>query len=61
MNNLYSSRKIESALTRDIHFIRLAAYERPDHNTINRLRNRVKDEIKEVFPSLFSSCAPKAT
>lgn len=61
MNNLYSSRKIESALTRDIHFIWLAAYEQPDHNTINRFRNCVKDEINEVFPSLFSFCAPKAT
>lgn len=61
MNNLYYSRKIESTLTRDILFIWLAAYEQPDHNTINRFRNCVKDEINEVFPSLFSFCAPKAT
>ena len=52
MNNLYSCRKIESALKRDIHFIWLAGYEQPDHNTINRFRNRVKDEINEVFTQL---------
>lgn len=44
--------KIESALKRDIHFIWLAGYEQPDHNTINRFRNRVKDEINEVFTQL---------
>lgn len=52
MNNLYSCRKIETALKRDIHFIWLAGYEQPDHNTINRFRNRVKDEINEVFTRL---------
>lgn len=52
MNNLYSCRKIEAALKRDIHFIWLAGYEQPDHNTINRFRNRVKDEINEVFTQL---------
>lgn len=52
MNNLYSCRKIEAALKRDIHFIWLAGYEQPDHNTINRFRNRVKEEINEVFTQL---------
>lgn len=52
MNNLYSCRKIESVLKRDVHFIWLAGYEQPDHNTINRFRNRVKDEINEVFTQL---------
>lgn len=52
INNLYSCRKIEAALKRDIHFIWLAGYEQPDHNTINRFRNRVKDEINEVFTQL---------
>ena len=32
MNNLYSCRRIESALKRDIHFIWLAGYEQPDFN-----------------------------
>ena len=52
MNNLYSCRKIEAALKRDIHFIWLAGYEQPDFNTINRFRNRVKDEINSVFTQL---------
>ena len=52
MNNLYSCRKIETALRRDIHFIWLAGYEQPDFNTINRFRNRVKEEINQVFTQL---------
>ena len=49
MNNIYSCRKIEKLLHRDIHFIWLAGYEKPDFITINRFRNRVKKEINEVF------------
>ncbi len=52
MNNLYSCRKIDTALKRDIHFIWLAGYEQPDFNTINRFRNRVKEEINHVFTQL---------
>lgn len=59
MNNLYSCRKIESALKRDIHFIWLAGYEQPDFNTINRFRNRVKEEINEVFTQLVIVLAEK--
>ena len=59
MNNLYSCRKIESALKRDIHFIWLAGYEQPDFNTINRFRNRVKDEINRIFTQLVIILAEK--
>lgn len=59
MNNLYSCRKIETALKRDIHFIWLAGYEQPDFNTINRFRNRVKEEINEVFTQLVVVLAEK--
>ena len=52
MNNIYSCRKIEKALKRDIHFIWLAGYEQPDFITINRFRNRVKNEINNVFTQL---------
>ena len=52
MNNIYSCRRIESSLRRDIHFIWLAGYEQPDFITINRFRNRVKDEINKVFTQL---------
>ena len=49
MNNVYSCRKIEKAVRRDIHYIWLAAQERPDFVTINRFRNRVKNEINNIF------------
>ena len=52
MNNIYSCRKIESSLKRDIHFIWLAGYEQPDFVTVNRFRNRVKNEINKVFTQL---------
>ena len=52
MNNIYSCRKIENALKRDVHFIWLAGYAQPDHKTINNFRNRVKDEIDNVFTQL---------
>ena len=49
MNNVYSCRKIEERLLRDVHFIWLSGYEHPDYITINRFRNRVKKEINAVF------------
>ena len=52
MNNIYSCRKMENALKRDVHFIWLAGYDQPDHKTINNFRNRVKDEINNVFTQL---------
>lgn len=52
MNNVYSCRKIESRLKRDVHFIWLAGYEKPDYATINRFRNRVKEEINGLFTQL---------
>lgn len=52
MNNIYSCRKIERLLHRDIHFIWLSGYEKPDFITINRFRNRVKDEINDIFTQI---------
>ena len=52
MNNIYSCRKIEKSLKRDIHFIWLAGYEQPDFITINRFRNRAKKEINQIFTQL---------
>ena len=52
MNNVYSCRRIEKLLLRDIHFIWLAGYEKPDFITINRFRNRVRDELNNVFTQL---------
>ena len=49
MNSVYSCRKIEARLKRDVHFIWLAGYEQLDFATINRFRNHVKKEINAVF------------
>lgn len=59
MNNVYSCRKIEKLLRRDIHFIWLANYEKPDYITINRFRCRVKNELNEIFTQLVLLLAEK--
>ena len=59
MNNIYSCRKIEKAVQRDIHYIWLAAQERPDFVTINRFRNRVKSEINNIFTQVVLVLADK--
>lgn len=59
MNNIYSCRKMERAVQRDIHYIWLAAKERPDFVTINRFRNRVKKEINNIFTQVVLVLADK--
>ena len=59
MNNIYSCRKIEKLLLRDIHYIWLSGNEHPDFITINRFRNRVKEEINNVFTRLVLVLADK--
>ena len=59
MNNIYSCRKIEKLLLRDIHYIRLSGNEHPDFITINRFRNRVEEEINTVFTQLVLVLADK--
>lgn len=50
LTNQYSSRKIEQAITQNIHFMWLSGMSYPDHNTINRFRSdRLKGVLKEVF------------
>lgn len=52
MNNVYSCRKIEKLLNRDIHYIWLSGNEKPDFITINCFRTRVKEEINQIFTQL---------
>ena len=59
MNNVYSCRKIERQVQRDIHYIWLAAQERPDFVTINRFRNRVKNEVNNIFTQVVLVLADK--
>ncbi len=59
MDNIYSCRKIEKLLLCDIHYICLSGNEHPDLITINRFRNRVKEEIPNVFTQLVLVLADK--
>jgi transposase len=50
INNIYSSRKIEEALQRDIYFMWLTGMSKPDHNTINRFRGqRLQKTLRPIF------------
>lgn len=50
INNTYSSRRIESALKENIHYMWLSGMSTPDHNTINRFRSdRLKEVLRQVF------------
>lgn len=49
-NNIYSSRKIERALTENIYFMWLSGHSLPDHRTINYFRGkRLKGQIHQLF------------
>lgn len=58
LSNIYSSRKIEQAVSSNIHFMWLAGMQRPDHNTINRFRlDKLKGVLKEVFAQVVTLMA----
>ncbi len=50
LRNIYSSRKIEQALTENVHFMWLTGGAKPDHNTINDFRGkRLKEHLQKIF------------
>ncbi len=50
VSNVYSSRKLEAATKENIHFMWLANWQQPDHNTINNFRGkRLQDALKNIF------------
>lgn len=50
INNIYSSRKIEEAVSQNINFMWLAGLNKPDHNTINRFRgDRLQQTLRPIF------------
>lgn len=51
---IYSCRKIASALEENIHFMWLSEMQRPNFRTINNFRLRLKDEIDTLFKSQVS-------
>lgn len=52
MNNIFSTRGLEGAMTRDAHLIWLSSYQFPDHTTISRFKTRCMPHIKVIFASL---------
>ncbi len=58
VSNIYSSRKIEAACKENIHFMWLAAMNKPDHHTINRFRSeRLRYVLREVFSQVVTLLA----
>ena len=51
LSNVYSSRRIEELLKRDIYFMWLAGMKRPDFRTINYYRGK---RLKEGFDAVFT-------
>lgn len=50
INNVYSSRKIEEAISENINYMWLAGMSNPDHNTINRFRGqRLQTTLQPIF------------
>jgi transposase len=50
INNVYSSRKIEEAVSQNINYMWLSGMSKPDHNTINRFRGkRLQDTLRPIF------------
>jgi len=50
INNIYSSRKIEEAVSQNIHYMWLSGMSKPDHNPINRFRSkRLQDTLQPIF------------
>ena len=48
--NIYSSRKMEAAISENIHLMWLSGMQKPDHNTLNRFRSeRLKEVLKVIF------------
>lgn len=55
INNVYSSRKIEEAVSQNINYMWLSGMSTPDHNTINRFRGkRLQQALKPIFNQVVS-------
>lgn len=50
INNVYSSRRIEEAVSQHINYMWLSGMSKPDHNTINRFRGkRLQQTLQPIF------------
>ena len=59
MERVYSSRGLETALSRDVHLMWLASLQKPDHATIGRFKQRCLPYIKTVFAQLIRILAER--
>lgn len=59
LNNIFSTRGLESAMTRDVHLIWLSSYQFPDHTTISRFKTRCLPHIKVIFSRLVRILAER--
>lgn len=59
MNNIFSTRGLESAMTRDAHLIWLSSYQFPDHTTLSRFKTRCMPRIKVIFSRLVRILAER--
>lgn len=59
MNNIFSTRGLEAAMTRDIHLMWLSSYGFPDHTTISRFKTRCMPHIKALFSRLVMILAER--
>ena len=55
MNGIYGCRKIEGLLRDSVSFMWLSGGQTPDYVTINRFRNQMGEEIKELFRDMVTS------
>ena len=57
MNNIFSTRGLEEAMTRDVHLLWMSCYQCPDHTTINRFKSLCCPEIKTIFAQIVAMLA----
>ena len=58
LTNIYSSRKMETAIRENIHLMWLSGMQRPDHHTLNRFRSeRLRYTLKTIFVQVVTLLA----
>lgn len=58
LTNIYSSRKMETAVRENINFMWLSGMQTPDHHTLNSFRGvRLKDTLKNIFTQIVQLLA----
>ncbi len=55
-NKIFSSRKIEDKLSKDVAFIFLSGMQKPDHKTISEFRRKHSEEIGDSLKEVFKIC-----